>query len=93
MEAMKDYYMEARAYVKYKDANGNLRYNLDTYGKYSVCRWDMENELYYDGGCMTSFNEVYTALNGSYNDETKPNNEVVIDPNEPFIPGEPVILN
>ncbi|MCR5637085.1 MAG: hypothetical protein K6F76_07930 [Clostridiales bacterium] len=47
--------VEARAYIYYKDANGNMRYNDDTYGTET-------GETTFWGGCRTSFNAAYNAL-------------------------------
>ncbi len=51
----KDVPVEARAYIYYKDANGNMRYNDDTYGTET-------GETTFWGGCRTSFNAAYQAL-------------------------------
>ena len=45
-----DQYVEARAYVKYVDANGFNRVGYNTYSNSK-----------YAGGCRTSYNDTYTA--------------------------------
>ncbi len=60
-KALMDRDIEARAYVNYTDANGNERYNFDTY------KLDYYDTVYrgkFKGGCRTSFNNAYAAVSG-----------------------------